>query len=221
MQNLKHVGQVRSSGRRCLVAYRTLPGDAYHCLIIPTESLPDSYHDALIKLVESNAAQNSFEFWEILQRSTFPDGSTMLVSLHSKGFLAKVATDDIEMIPDSHNSIRLSELNSIIAQQRGVSVQDLAVLPEEQKGKVTEVASVSEVPTPVSIPVEEPLTDEMLAAKLRQDALRLGEEVKALLAQAEMLSPSIQPTDTEVATTLTDDVVTDVKRPARKSKASS
>ena len=175
MQSLKHVGQVKSSGRRCLVAYRTLPNDAFNCLIIPTESLPDSYHDALIHLVESNAAQNSFEFWEVLNRSTFPDGSTMLISLHAKGFLIKHPTDDVEMIPDSHSSIKLSELNQIIAQQRGVSVQDLAIMPEKMGSNVTEVGQINNMAQPKQeqfideIPVkttEAVLTDSEMAKKL-------------------------------------------------------
>ena len=57
MADLKHVGRVVATGKKCLIAYRTLPGDAYSCLIVPTENLPDSYHDALINLVESNAGQ--------------------------------------------------------------------------------------------------------------------------------------------------------------------
>ena len=52
MVELKHVGRVKATGKKCLVAYRTLPGDAYHAVIIPTENLPDNYHDSLIQLVE-------------------------------------------------------------------------------------------------------------------------------------------------------------------------
>lgn len=224
MQNLKHVGQIKSTGRRCLVAYRTLPGDAFKCLIIPTESLPDTYHDALIRLVESNAAQSAFEFWEVLNRSTFPDGSTMLVSLHAKGFLMTHPTDDVVMIPNSHTSIQLSELNSIIAQQRGVSVQDLAVQPEVKDPNLTEVGSINNMPQAKPEVIEEPLTDEMLAQKLRQDANRLAQEAKALLEQAEQLSPSkleeapVPQVKVLDSVTLMDDVITDVKKSNRKTK---
>ncbi len=55
MAELKHIGRVISTKKKCIVAYRTLPGDAHYCLIVPTESLPDSYHDAIINLVESPA----------------------------------------------------------------------------------------------------------------------------------------------------------------------
>ena len=47
-QELKHVGRVKATNKKCLVAYRTRPGDAHHCLIIPTENLPDfNYIDIL------------------------------------------------------------------------------------------------------------------------------------------------------------------------------
>jgi hypothetical protein len=43
MQNLKHVGRIKDTGKKVLVAFRTLPGDAYSCLVVPTENLPDEY----------------------------------------------------------------------------------------------------------------------------------------------------------------------------------
>jgi len=51
-QELKHIGRVKATNKKCVVAYRTLPGDAYSCLIVPTENMPDIFHDALINLVE-------------------------------------------------------------------------------------------------------------------------------------------------------------------------
>ncbi len=140
MENLKHVGRIASTGRRCLVAFRTLPNDAFNCLVIQTESLNPDYHDQLIKLVESPAAQNSNEFSEVLARAMFSDGSTMLPSLHAKGLLTKVPTDLVEMVPNTQTSINLAELNQIIAQQRGVSVQDLAIRPDKEAVEVQELA---------------------------------------------------------------------------------
>lgn len=189
MANINHVGKVISSGRKCLVAYRTLPGDAFNCLIIPTESLQDSYHDALVNLVETNAAQSAFEFAEVLFRGTFPDGSNMLVSLHAKGHLIKVPTDSIDMIPNNQTSIRLDELNHQIAQIRGVSVQDLAIRPDAPTANVQELAQVRDVPaTKVE---EQPLTDEQLAEKYRKDAARLLAEVNELNKMADQLFPKI------------------------------
>jgi hypothetical protein len=146
MVSLKHVGRIKATGKKVLVAFRTLPGDAYSCLVIPTESLDDSYHNALINLVEGNAAQTAYEFAEVLDRTQFPDGSRMLPSLHAKGKLIKVGTDQVEMVPTVTTAILLSELNQIIAEQRGVAVDDLHIQPSSNdKVEVKEVASVREI----------------------------------------------------------------------------
>jgi hypothetical protein len=127
MAELKHVGRIAATKKKCVVAYRTLPGDSSSCLIVTTENLPDSYHDSIINLVESPAGQSSHEFAEALARSTFSDGSTMLAALHTQGRLFKAPTSSIEMTPTTSTSIILSELNQIIAEQRGVAVDDLAI----------------------------------------------------------------------------------------------
>lgn len=212
MADLKHVGRMKNTGRKCLVVFRTLPGDAFSALVIPTESLTDSYHDSLINLVESNAAQASFEFAEVLSRAVFSDGTTMLPSLHVKGLLSKVPTDQVEMTPNNQASILLSELNSIIAQQRGVSVQDLAIKPDpKQNVEVQEIAKVQDISpknnntnplidqkldepgrtTSNSVNQEmQPLTDADLAKKYRSDADRLSKEAANLRRMAEELVPT-------------------------------
>jgi hypothetical protein len=195
MNNIKHVGRFINTGRKCLVAYRTLPGDAYNCLVVPTEAVEDSYHDALINLVESNSAQSANEFAEVLARNTFPDGSVMLASLHKTGKLIKVATDQIEMIPNTQTRIKLDELNLIIAQQLGVAVDDLAVSDSTKKNKndveITEIAQVNEFPKEeVKAVKEETLTIEQQATKLRGEADKLSKQAADLRRQAEALVPT-------------------------------
>jgi len=139
MAELKHVGRVKATNKKCLVAYRSLPGDAYNCLIIPTENMPDIYHDALINLVESGAGQSSYELAEALDRTQFPDGSRMLPWLHVNNRLIKAPTNAIEMTPTVQYSLLLSELNQIIAEQRGVPIDQLALQesPEKEAEKLT------------------------------------------------------------------------------------
>lgn len=149
MQSLKHVGRIKSTGKKCLVAYRTLPGDAYSALVIPTENLPDEQHNAIINLVESASAQESYEFAEALDRTQFPDGSRMLPALHVQNKLVKISTDQVEMIPVIGASVLLSELNQIIAEQRGVAVDELHVKPDSNdkpKAEVVEVATAHDLP---------------------------------------------------------------------------
>lgn len=145
MADIKHVGRLKNTGRKVLVAFRTLPGDAFSALVIDTASLPDEQHNSLIQLVEGPAAQQAFELHEVLARSKFPDGSTMLPALHVQGKLLKVPTDQVEMTPNFQASINLAELNQIIAEQRGVSVSDLAVANPNQTPSNVEVKEVAQV----------------------------------------------------------------------------
>lgn len=192
MADLKHVGRVIATGRKCLVAYRTLPGDAYHCLIVPTENLADEQHDSIINLVSSPGGQDCYEFAEVLARARFPDGSIMLANLHANGKLIKVPTDAIEMIPNPNVRVKLSELNQIIAEQRGVSVQDLAMTDtKEVKDGQVEVQEVTKEVKDIS-PTQglENLTAEERASKLRSEADRLYKEAAKLRKEAEDLAPT-------------------------------
>lgn len=202
MAELKHIGRVLATKKKCLIAYRTLPGDAYSCLIIPTENLPDAWHDSLINLVESPAGQASYEFAEALDRTLFPDGSKMLAALHGTGRLIKVATSAIEMTPTTSVSILLSELNQIIAEQRGVPVDNLALQSsneqkaepaKETKAEPTITATVSEaVQTPVAFAsVEEE------AKFYRSQADKLAKEAAAMRRKAEDLVPTTKKKVTE------------------------
>lgn len=195
MADIKHVGRIASTGRKCIVVYRTLPGDAFNAIIIPTETLSESYHDALINLVDSTAAQTSNELSEVLARALFPDGSTMLPSLHTKGLLHKVPTDQILMTPNPSVSILLSELNQIIAEKMGVSVQDLSIKPDNKQVEVQEIATAVDI-SPKEQNVEAvkessqlPLTNDQLAKKYRSDADRLSKEAAQLRRMAEDLVP--------------------------------
>jgi hypothetical protein len=186
MVELKHVGRVKATGKKCLVAYRTLPGDAYHAVIIPTENLPDSYHDALIQLVESSSAQDSYEFADVLSRSNFPDGSTMLAALHTQGRMVRVPTSDINMTPTLSESISLDELNALIAEQRGVAIDDLHVQPQSSQTEVKEIVDVKDITPPKN---EEHMTTEERAAKYRSEADRLYKEAAKLRKMALDLDP--------------------------------
>jgi hypothetical protein len=145
MRSLKHVGRIKATNKKVLVAYRTLPGDAYSCLVVATENLPDDMHNALINLVEGPAAQEAYEFAEVLDRTQFPDGSRMLPNLHGNGRLLKVPTSDVEMVPAPGAAILLSELNQMIAEQRGVPVDGLSLRPEPT-AEVREVATAKDLP---------------------------------------------------------------------------
>jgi len=182
---VKHVGQVGESGTKVLVAFRTLPGEPTNALVIPTAALKQTYHDELDSLVMKDESQQAFEFATILNVRKFSDGSTMLPSLHAKGHLQKVPTSEVTMTPATTKDswIKLDELNKIIADQRGVGVDELALTESGQPGKTVAVANE------VSVDDQGVMSDEDLATKYRADADALYKEVQELRKKADELSP--------------------------------
>lgn len=197
---IKHVGRVKNNKKKVIVAYRVLPKDPDHCLVILTEGLMAEEHDAVISAVESNAGQTAYEFAEAMMRRQLPDGRNMLYGMHISGNLKKYKTSEIEMTPDSKTAIVLSDLNQIIADQKGVSIEDLALQgPSTQKKENLQVEEYNldvEPDTPKEVvqaamaASNEVLTDDELAAKYRSDADRLFKEAKRLREEAEALSPT-------------------------------
>jgi hypothetical protein len=190
MPDMKHVGRQTNNKRKCFVAYRVVPNDPNHCLVVFSDSLEAADHDALVGVVESNAGQNAYELAEVMHRSQLPDGRNMLVHFSRTGKLVKIPTSEIEMIPNFRDSVNLAELNTIIAQQKGMAVEDLALQSGQQKTQsTTQTAPVAETP---SEPVAENgvLTDEDLAAQYRSQADAMFKEAKRLREQAEELVPT-------------------------------
>lgn len=195
---LKHVGRMVQTKRRVVVAYKVLPNDPDNCVVVTTENLEAGDHDTLIKLVESPAGQEADDLATVMARTALPDGSTMLARFHKTGKMIKVPTNSVEMIPNSNTTILLSDLNEAIAQQKGVSVSDLAI--ENTSGGT--LASVNEMPqtTTETAATNDVLTDEALAAKYRSDADRLYKEAKQLRDMAEELVPTKKKTKAKSTT---------------------
>ena len=129
--NMKHVGKMKNNGARVAVAFRTIPGDPHSALVIGTNGLADAYHDSLMSLIESEGAQQANELADVLAVRKFPDGSNMLEWLHSRGSLKKVPTNLVLMTPDTKSSIQLDELNILIADQKGLTLEQLAITEGE------------------------------------------------------------------------------------------
>lgn len=210
MADIKHVGRLTTTGRKVLVAFRTLRGDAYSALVIDTASLGDDQHNTLTQLVESPSAQSAFEFHEVLARSKFPDGSTILPALHVQGKLLKVPTSIVEMTPNFQSSVNLAELNQIIAEQRGVSVSDLAVANPAQPAPNVEIQEVAQIKdigpesktTSQSVsghpePDISSLPPEQQAKHFRSEADRLSKLAADMRRKAEAILPTKKSNNTK------------------------
>jgi hypothetical protein len=197
---MKHVGKMKNNGARVVVAYRTLPGDAYHALVISTAKLGESYHDSLMSLVQGPEGQDSNELAEVLAVRKFPDGSTMLHWLHQRGQLIKVPTDGVLMTPSTreNDNISLDELNLIIAEQKGLSLDELAMTDGVNPNPRTSVTLDDPTKTTsASVNSEESATTakttsapiELSSTELRSRADALFKQAQQLRKQADDLDP--------------------------------
>jgi len=189
----KHVGRIKTNRRKVIVAYRTVPGEPENCVVVTTENLMAEEHDALMKLVESDAGQNEDVFANAMARSRLPDGRIMLAGFHVTGKMQKVPTDLVEMTPDRSTIIGLTELNKMIAEQRGVSVEDLATIDAGNQTEVSQMATVNDMPVVEdAMPSTEGdvMDDAALAAQYRSQADTMFKEAKRLREQAEELVPT-------------------------------
>lgn len=188
---------MRNTGAKVLVVFRTLPGESNSALVLPVAQLPDSYHDSIMKVVETDEAQQAFEFGEIMFTRMFPDGRPMLRAMQADGRLAKVSTDAVIMVPNPQNELPLSQLNVLIAEQRNCTIDDLCTFvsgaPAKERDNPTKSTSQETVVTkaadPVKTPGNEPLSDLDLARSFRSQADALYKEAARLRKQADDLDP--------------------------------
>jgi hypothetical protein len=175
-QFIKHVGQVNNTGRKCIVVFRELPGENNSCLVVETETLPQIYHDDLITAVESDSAQSETDFFNYAGRSTFHDGRNMLEGLHLSGWLRKLSTSEVTMLPTREVQIGLKELNEQIAEFNNAG--------RTTSGDISGTDAVAES-KPAGV-----LDDAQLANQMRSQAAFFQKEAQRLLAEAEALNPN-------------------------------
>ena len=140
---MKHVGKMKNNGAKLAVVFRTLPGEATSALVCGTNALPDAFHDSLMSLIESDSGQQANELADVLAVRRFPDGSNMLEFLHRNGLLTKVATNMVTMVFDNKNQITLSELNQLVADQKGITIDQLSITESTEQKPASPVAKES------------------------------------------------------------------------------
>jgi hypothetical protein len=195
---MKHVGKMKNNGARVVTVFRTLPGDPHSALVVGTNGLADSYHDALMSLIESESGQQAYELADILAVRKFPDGNTMLEWLHNRGMLKKVPTNGVLMTPNPSTMIPLDELNTLIADQQGVSLEDLSIKPDEAKEEIVVSEATAEKKTKWDKAREEKAEAaketestklELSPAEMRSRADALYKEAARLRKEADSLDP--------------------------------
>jgi hypothetical protein len=183
---MKHVGKMKNNSARVVIVYRTLPGDPHHCVVVGVQGLGDSYHDTLMTLVESDSGQQAGELADILAARRFPDGTVMLGFLHNNGHLKRIPTNSVLVTPDNQSSIQLDKLNEMIAEQKGVTVEDLAV----SDGSGNPIAKTKTKQEVIVDDYTPPNTSEDFSpASLRSKADKLFKEAQLLRKKADEMDP--------------------------------
>jgi hypothetical protein len=202
---MKHIGKLKNTGSKVVVVFRTVPGESDRALVMETATLPDSYHDSLMKLIESEQGQDSYEFGEIMFTRIFPDGRNMLNSAQQDNRLHKVPTDLVLMTPTPSTEIALDQLNIVIAEQKNCSVDDLCTFVSGGIKKSADKNKVADKELNIEQKVTENqpeiLTDKDLARSYRSQADSLYKEAAKLRKQADELDPPQKKTISKVKET--------------------
>jgi hypothetical protein len=191
MGSFKHVGKIKNTGVRVLVVFRTLPGESDKALVLPTATLPDAYHNSIMELVETDQAQQSFEFGELMFVRLFPDGRPMLQAMQSDNRLQKVSTSNVIMTPTNNNEVSLDQLNILISEQKNCTVDELCTFVKgasTEKLKTTEVTE-KETSTKLQASNNASLSDEDIAKSYRSQADAMYKEAARLRKEADDLDP--------------------------------
>jgi ABC-type sulfate/molybdate transport systems ATPase subunit len=187
---MKHVGKMKNNGARIVIAYRTIPGDPLSALVVGTNQLQGSYHDSLMSLLESDTGQQADEFADVMAVRRFPDGSNMLQFVHANGMLQKVPTAGVIITPDNKTSIPLDELNNVIAEQKGVTLEQLAIKDGSNSTVPTIGEKVSAKSATEEVVIETSKTEvDLSPTEMRSRADALYKEAAKLRKTADELDP--------------------------------
>lgn len=141
---IKHIG--RHGDKKVAILFRTVPNENSMCLVIYSDLLPRTYHDAIMRVLESDVGQAAFELSDALFRNLLPDGRNILEVLHKEGLIKKVPTSQVIVTPDAKSSCRLDELNKIM-EELGVKNENAsAVNMATNAGTINESTEVKKTP---------------------------------------------------------------------------
>jgi hypothetical protein len=144
-----------------------------------------------MQMLESDQAQEAFEFGEMMFIRHFPDGRPMLQAMQVDGRLQKVATDNVVMTPTINAAVPLDQLNVLIAEQRNCTVDDLCTFVSGAKADAQNKAKKEEKAAAViaQAATTEVLSDTDIAKSYRSQADAMYKEAARLRKEADALDP--------------------------------
>jgi hypothetical protein len=187
IENLKkHQGQLSNTGVRVAVVFRKLPNDDKFCLLVETERLPDSYHDSIIQWLNSRESYETNDFYEVLNRRTFPDGLNALTALHQKGMLRKEPVSNVTMIPLPGQPVPLALINATIDKKVDEYVK-------AQQNPVADAVAAAQKPAQNTAKTVPEADKTSVAKGLIMQAELLEDDAKTKREEAYALAPELKP----------------------------
>jgi hypothetical protein len=211
MAQMKHVGRVKNTDRRCVVVFREIYDDRGNvidednCLVFETETLPDAEHQDLMRIVESDLAQTSGDLYNVLARQRLGSGIPALSWLVQSGRLRKFPTNNVELMPDSTTRIGLHTINKIVKMQKtGATeadiqriLQDDTDMPPRKAAEATQIlAEVAPEAVTTDSANAQPgdlLNDATIAKGRLEQAEMFERQAAELREQAYQLDPALKP----------------------------
>ena len=195
---IKHVG--RHGEKRVAVIFREVPGEEHMALVTYPDQLKQSTHDDLMNAIQSHKGQEASHLGEALHGMTGTDGQTILNMLHREGFMKKVRTRDVIMMPRPNTpGARLDEINDIIrgmetgseAAAKMAKLDAQAGLADPDKTAAGNAAAEN---------VQGVLDDSDIARNLVTQAEQMKAQMVTLQAEAERLMEEAASLDPSLAT---------------------
>lgn len=197
MPFLKHIG--KHNDRKVVVLFREVPHEDHMCLVIYPEIIQASWHDTIMRILESEVGQQADQFADALHRNMLPDGRLILETLHQERIIKKIRCADVLMTPMPNATIRLDELNKMLNEmkQGSEAVKKLQeadatrglVDPSVKRQAEAVYKSQATAPAvqPLVAPADGALSDAAIAANNLAQAERMESEAKQWLAEAARL----------------------------------
>lgn len=215
----KHTGVLANTGKNVVVVFMSLPDDPNHALVVDTDALPDSFNEALRKVVDSVDGQQAKNLADVLARRMSPDGSnmTLLQKFHAAGRLQKVPVDNVNMTPRRGVSWPLRQVLDAMNETQTDEPMDFGDLDPETRAQVA--AEIGKFNVHASNTLGETAEGKRAeAASLIRMAELLEADATSKREQAYRIDPSLR-RPSKVAVKVTEPVVTVAEAKVTKPKA--
>jgi hypothetical protein len=195
---IKHIG--KHGDRKVAIVFREVPGEEHMALVVYPETLPISFHDAIMKVIESPVGQQADNLGDALFRSLLSDGRPMLQTLHVEGMIKKVQAKQVTVTPGGNSTVNLDEMNGIIRKMKlgEDAIREMAEL-DANKGYTGKARRRDDYGREVGAPIPQrmaevagsdaakALDDQAIAQDRMKQAQRMEAEARGLLAESARL----------------------------------